>query len=66
MFKNKNQMSLIAKIQVEDSPEESECESEHSCHSVAIFFFFNFQITHLCYPNFLATKNPNKIQTTIS
>ena len=25
------------------------------CHK----FFGNFQITHLCYPNILATKNPN-------
>ena len=32
------------------------------CHN----FFGNFQITRLCYPNFLATKNTNKIQITIS
>ena len=32
------------------------------CHN----FFGNLQITRLCYPNFLAIKNPNKIQRTIS
>ena len=32
------------------------------CHN----FFGNFLIARLCYPKILATKNPNKIQTTIS